>query len=239
MGKIFQAIIVLAIASSCHRANNYQQVLHDPVLYCKLTGQLTEIMTFNIFTPPVASRVYAYSHLAAYEVMAQGDSNYISLTGQLKGFSEIPKPTAGKLIDYPYASMIAFMEVGKTLTFSNATMDSIVNSLQSLAQKHGMPDSMEAHSKAYGLSVARTVLAWSKRTIMHKHARHLNTQYPRKKVNGSPLRQPIYRLWNHIGAPSVPSSWIAPASLLHRLQRLLIKTLRVNFTAGQNRCMIQ
>ena len=163
MRKIVHAIIVLAIATSCNRASDYEKVIHDPTLYSHLTGQLTEVMTFNIFTPPVASRVYAYSHLAAYEVMAKGDSNYISLAGQLKGFDEIPAPAAGAQIDYPYASMIAFMEVGKTLTFSNATMDSIVNSLQLLAEDHGMSDSMEAHSKAYGLSVAKAVLAWSKK----------------------------------------------------------------------------
>jgi hypothetical protein len=163
MRKIFHAIIVLTIAASCNRANDYQQVLHDPGLYSHLTGQVTEIMTFNIFTPPVASRVYAYAHLAAYEVMAKGDSNYASLEGQLKGLQNIPAPGPGKLIDYPYAAMIAFMEVGKTLTFSNATMDSIVNSLKLLAGEHGMPDSMEAHSTAYGLSVAKAVLAWSKK----------------------------------------------------------------------------
>ncbi len=163
MRKIFHAIIVLAIAVSCNRANDYKKVIHDPLLYSNLTGQLTEIMTFNIFTPPAASRVYAYSHLAAYEVMAQGDSNYASLDGQLKGFSNIPKPEAGKQIDYPYASMIAMMEVGKTLTFSNATMDSIVNSLKLLAIEHGMPDSMESQSKDYGLSVAKAVLAWGKK----------------------------------------------------------------------------
>jgi len=163
MRKILHAIIVLCIAVSCNRANDYQQVIHDPLLYSNLTGQLTEIMTFNIFTPPVASRVYAYSHLAAYEVMAQGDSNYASLDGQLKGFTNVPKPEAGKQIDYPYASMIAMMEVGKTLTFSNATMDSIVNALKLLAIEHGMPDSMESQSKAYGLSVAKAVLAWGKK----------------------------------------------------------------------------
>lgn len=163
MRKILHAIIVLSVAASCNRANDYQQVIHDPSLYSNLTGQLTEIMTFNIFTPPVASRVYAYSHLAAYEVMVQGDSNYASLDGQLKGFTNIPKPEAGKQIDYPYASMIAMMEVGKTLTFSNATMDSIVNALKALALDHGMPDSLEAQSKAYGLNVAKAVLAWSKK----------------------------------------------------------------------------
>lgn len=163
MRKLIPALLAIAIAASCNRPNNYQQVIHDPNLYSNLTGQLTEIMTFNIFTPPVASRVYAYSHLAAYEVMAKGDSSYASLEGQLKGLADIPSPGAGKQIDYPYASMMAMLEVGKTLTFSNDKMDSIVNALKEQALDHGMPDSMESQSKAYGLSVAKAVLAWSKK----------------------------------------------------------------------------
>lgn len=163
MRKLFYAIIVLATVTSCNRAHDYEQVLHDPALYSHLTGQLTEIMTFNIFTPPVASRVYAYSHLAAYEVMAHGDSNYTSLDGQLKSFKNIPAPEAGKVIDFPFAAMIALLEVGKTLTFSNDKNDSIINALKTLAAGHGMPEEMQQQSVAYGQQVAQAVLAWSKK----------------------------------------------------------------------------
>ncbi|WP_276480635.1 vanadium-dependent haloperoxidase [Paraflavitalea pollutisoli] len=163
MQKFLLAILLCASIVSCKPKDDYQAVMHDPVLYSKLTGQLTEIMTFNIFTPVVASRVYAYAHLAGYEAMAAGDSNYLSLAGQLKGFEGVPKAPAGKPIDHHYAAMIAMMEVGKTLTFSNATMDSIVNALKDQALDHGMPDSMEAHSKAYGMEVAKAVLGWSKK----------------------------------------------------------------------------
>lgn len=162
MQKHLLAILLCASMASC-KPKNYQAVIHDPTLYSQLTGQLTDIMTFNIFTPVVASRVYAYAHLAGYETMAAGDSNYLSLAGQLKGFDGPPKAPAGQQIDYHYAAMIAMMEVGKTLTFSNATMDSIVNALQELALDNGMPDSLEAHSKTYGLDVAKAILAWSKK----------------------------------------------------------------------------
>src|SRR5215813_12210134 len=119
MRSIVFATMLVVAASCSQRAADYQQVLHNPVLYSKVTGQLTDVITFDIFTPPVASRIYAYSHLAAYEVMAHGaDSIYTSLDGQLKGFANVPKPEAGKPIDFAYASLLAFMEVGRTLTFS-------------------------------------------------------------------------------------------------------------------------
>src|SRR5688572_27380756 len=162
--RVLLFAIILAGAASCtQRAADYQQALHDPVLYSKVTGQLTDVITYDIFSPPVASRIYAYTHLAAYETMARGDSSYTSLKGQLKGFTEVPAPEAGKPVDFPYAALMAFMEVGKTLTFSKDQTDKIVDSLKMLARDHGMPEAMQQNSEAYGVSVAKAVLAWSKK----------------------------------------------------------------------------
>jgi hypothetical protein len=163
MRALLFAIIMVAAASCVQRAADYQQVLHDPFLYSKITGRLTDVITYDIFTPPVASRIYAYSHLAAFETMARGDSSYTSLKGQLKGFAEVPAPPAGKAIDYPYAALMAFMEVGRTLTFSKDTTDNIVDYLKMLARDHGMPGDMKQNSEAYGVAVAKAVLAWSKK----------------------------------------------------------------------------
>jgi hypothetical protein len=162
--RVLLFAIILAGAASCtQRAADYQQILHDPVLYSKVTGQLTDVITYDIFSPPVASRIYAYTHLAAYETMAHGDSGYSSLNGQLKGFAEVPAPVTGKPIDFPYAALMAFMEVGKTLTFSKDQTDKIVDSLKMLAREHGMPEAMQQNSEAYGVAVAKAVLAWSKK----------------------------------------------------------------------------
>src|SRR5438552_13610564 len=155
---------LLVVAASCsQRKADYQQVLHNPVLYSKITGQLTDVMTYDIFTPPVASRIYAYSHLAAYEVMVHGDSSYISLKDQLKQYSNTVQPDSGKVIDFPYAALLALMEVGRTLTFSKDQTDKIVDSLKMLAQEHGMPQEMKKNSEEYGVKIANAVLAWSKK----------------------------------------------------------------------------
>ena len=163
MRVLLFAIMLVGAASCSQRAADYQQVLHDPVLYSKVTGQLTDVMTYDIFSPPVASRIYAYTHLAAYETMAHGDSSYASLKGQLKGFSDVPSPVAGKPVDFPYAALMAFMEVGRTLTFSKDQTDKIVDSLKMLARDHGMPSAMQQNSEEYGVAVAKAVLAWSKK----------------------------------------------------------------------------
>jgi PAP2 superfamily. len=160
--RILFAIGFCAIVSCSSRKSDYQQVLHDPVLYSTITGRLTDVITYDIFTPPVASRIYAYAHLAAYEVMARSDSSYLSLKGQLKDFHTLP-PDSGRTVDFPYASLIAFMEVGRTLTFSKDQTDKIVDSLKMLAEKHGMPRELKKQSEIYGEQVAKAVLAWSKK----------------------------------------------------------------------------
>src|SRR5687768_17500618 len=147
MRALLFAIIMVIAAACTQQKPDYQQVLHDPVLYSKITGLLTDVITYDIFSPPVASRIYAYAHLAAFETMARGDSSYTSLQGQLKGFAEVPAPEAGKAIDYPYAALMSFMEVGKTLTFSKDMTDKIVDSLKSLAQEHGMPADIQQNSE--------------------------------------------------------------------------------------------
>jgi hypothetical protein len=162
--RLFLFAILLAGVSSCkQRSADYQQVLHDPVLYSKVTGQLTDVITYDIFTPPVASRIYAYAHLAAFEAIAHGDSSYTSLKGQLKGFDYVLPPDSGKTVDFQYAALLAFMEVGRTLTFSKDQTDKIVDSLKMLAHDHGMPADMKKNSEEYGVSIAKAVLAWSKK----------------------------------------------------------------------------
>jgi hypothetical protein len=161
---VFALVLMIAVASCKSRSNDYEQVLSSSVLYSNITGRLTEVMTYDIFSPPVASRIYAYAHLAAFETMAQGDSSYVSLQGQLKGLDGIPEPDTSKIkINFPYASLIALMEVGRTLTFSKDQTDRIVDSIKNLAKDHGMPKEMQEHSEAFGLNVAKAVMAWSKK----------------------------------------------------------------------------
>ncbi|MGY8793114.1 MAG: phosphatidic acid phosphatase, partial [Gammaproteobacteria bacterium] len=83
---------MLTVASACVENNAYQEKLKDPALYNAAMKQLTEVIVHDIFSPPVASRVYAYPNIAAYEIMAQAfPDKFISLSGQLTDFMAIPK----------------------------------------------------------------------------------------------------------------------------------------------------
>lgn len=123
--------------------------------------QLTSVMVYDIFSPPQASRVYAYASVAAYETLRQGDPAYRSLAGQLTGLTPVPAPPAGVELSLPLAGVHAFMSVGRQLTFSRARMDSLRTALDERFRRGGMSDDLFARSVAYGDSVAAHVLKWA------------------------------------------------------------------------------
>ena len=53
-----------------------------------------------------------------YEVIAaEYPDQYNSLAGQLHGLDKVPKPAAGKTIDFEFASLLAYCKLGKPLLF--------------------------------------------------------------------------------------------------------------------------
>ena len=68
--------------------------------------KVVEVMIHDIFSPPVASRVFAYPNIAAYEILAQNDTTYFSLKNQIKHLGAIPSPNESKKINYPLAALI-------------------------------------------------------------------------------------------------------------------------------------
>lgn len=120
-------------------------------------NHLTNVMVHDIFSPPVASRVYTYSNIAAYEVMAQFDENYKSLAGQLTDLGPAPVTTSD-LINPEVAALVAFYEIGKTLVFSEERLivkrDSIFNIWKTKDEQTFKV------SETYGLQVAYHIKKW-------------------------------------------------------------------------------
>jgi len=106
--------------------------------------ELTAVMVHDIFSPPLASRVYAYSNIAAYEILAQtNDYPYSSYASVLKDFNGIT-PVKDSLVNHKLSALIAFLEVGKNLIFS---VDRMSDYIDGLSQKW-----MEQNSKVYSAS---------------------------------------------------------------------------------------
>ncbi|HEY4326866.1 MAG TPA: vanadium-dependent haloperoxidase [Mucilaginibacter sp.] len=148
--------------TSCKKPD-YEKILHDPSLYSRTVFELNGVVMGNNFTPPVASRNYAYASIAGYEVIAGGyPAKYKSLVGQLNGFKEVAKAPANEDIDYEYASLLAYCKVGEAVTFPEGSLKYYTDSLHKLAVMHGMPQQMITNSEKYANAVARSIMIWSK-----------------------------------------------------------------------------
>jgi hypothetical protein len=157
--------VCLAIGlNACNTKNDYGKVFSDPNLYCNAVYQLNTVVMGNNFGPIVASRNYLYASVAGYEVIAGGyPDKYNSLAGQLHGLKSVPKPEAGKKINYELASLLAFCKLGESVTFPEGSMKDYVDSLKNLASDHGMPKEMINNSIAYADTVSSAIMNWSKK----------------------------------------------------------------------------
>ncbi|MBC7892615.1 MAG: vanadium-dependent haloperoxidase [Sphingobacteriaceae bacterium] len=94
----------------------------DPQLLHQTVKRLTDVIVYDIFTPPVASRIYAYASLAAYEAGRFDEKNAASIVKKLNGFGPMPQPVTGQTYAYPVAGLKAFLTVAHRLTFSKDTL---------------------------------------------------------------------------------------------------------------------
>ncbi|MFN8347168.1 MAG: vanadium-dependent haloperoxidase [Spirosomataceae bacterium] len=143
------------------KPEEYNVKAADPELYHQSVELLTEVIIHDIFKPPVAARIYAYSNLAGYEAMLPGFPEYRSLGGQLKSFGPSPQPEAGQEYCFPLASTRAFLKVARNLTFSAVFFDDFEKTFYKKYEDMGIPSDVIERSLAYGDSVAAHVIRYS------------------------------------------------------------------------------
>ncbi len=153
MKKIIVVFSALTLLYSCNEPINVSpEDLHTSV------DKVIEIMIHDIFSPPVASRIFVYPNVAAYEIIALENPEYLSLAGQLTDFKSIPQPKDSVIINYKVAAMVAHMELSKKLIFSEHEMEVLRDSLYHIWE--GKNSVLFEDSKTYGLEVAEHVAEW-------------------------------------------------------------------------------
>jgi PAP2 superfamily len=157
------AIAGICLLSSCtEKAGDYKKFTEDPLLYSKTVKELNDVVLENNFPPMIATRNYAYANIAAYETMVAGDSQFLSLSGQIKHLPVMPKPEAGKIIDFSLAALFSFTKVGNAVTFPEGSMMAYYDELKSKAKEAGMTSDILKNTLAFSDTVVAVVLKWSK-----------------------------------------------------------------------------
>lgn len=157
---VFKNLVVfgfLLTTISCQKEGGKKVVVVSED-YHKAVDKITEVIVHDIFSPPVASRIYNYANIAAYEVMAGESDDLKSLVGQLNGFDKSCDIKTEEFVDFKMAALIAYLDVGKELVFSGYKVevyqDSLYNSWRQVDEK------VFEKSKAYGDKVARCIKEW-------------------------------------------------------------------------------
>ncbi len=119
---------------------------------------LTDVMVHDIFSPPQASRVYAYATVAGYEATRADAPAFASYAGQLGGLAPLPEPDGA--VDGLLAGTVAFFRVADAMVFSVERLDAPRDSLLRAAAA-GLAADVRQRSEAHGAAVAAHVLAWA------------------------------------------------------------------------------
>ena len=162
------ALSVLFIHCSLENDTAYIEKVQDPEFFQSAMQNLTDIVVYDIFSPPVASRVYLYPTIAAYEVMASKyPKKYSSLVGQIKELNAIPLPSED-FINHHLASLYAFNTVGKALIFSEEKMDVFMENFDSKLEDMNVPRKVVKASKKFGAEVAASILEWASKDMYNQ-----------------------------------------------------------------------
>ncbi|CAM3453287.1 vanadium-dependent haloperoxidase [Zobellia roscoffensis] len=155
-------ILCLVLLVSCGTKHNQEGL--DAYFEGGLSNynrQLTNVIVADIFTPPVASRIYAYSNVAAYEGIRFADASKESLVSKLNDLDKLSEPEAGKKYYYPLVSAVAFMNVGKALVFDLDKVEAIKSSMLTEVKDIGIDEAVYQNSVSFGEKLATEILSWA------------------------------------------------------------------------------
>jgi len=164
--KTILYITILSLIISCSSYEKYEKnkvFYNDPAIFHKSMQKLTDVIVYDIFSPPVASRIYVYPTIAAYEILINQHPNFKSLSGILKGLDRIPLPNPELEYSFPLAAIHAFLEVGKDLIFSEEKITDYQNKIMSEFKELGIPNDIYNRSINYGDIVASHIRKWYKK----------------------------------------------------------------------------
>lgn len=144
---------------ACKNENQLTGIITAAELH-SLNSGLIEISMEDVYNPPIATRIFAYSNLAAFEVNSHksGKSFMAAHTGD--SLFAVPKISCP---NYELAALFAFCEVSKSLVFSEYMIDTLYQRLMQKAAKDGFSQEDITACKEYATSVADNMKAWIKK----------------------------------------------------------------------------
>ncbi len=157
MRIVFALLLIIALISCDTSSTDIRPLPADELLHSN-QKKLTDLIIYDVFSPPVASRIYSYTSLASYEAIRFLQPGQESITKKLPGFDEMPLPEPGLEYNYFLAATKAFLTVANSQTFSTDTLMLYENQLMDKFRSGLTPDIFE-RSVNFGESIAKKIMA--------------------------------------------------------------------------------
>ncbi|MFA0962458.1 vanadium-dependent haloperoxidase [Roseivirga sp. BDSF3-8] len=199
--KKFTIIFSLLLLWGCNAVKKETQEVKVPAVALHDAMQaVTDVIVHDIFSPPVASRIYAYSSVGAYEVLASQDSAFIPLSGQLHGLAPIPQPE--NPVHAEVAAVDAFLRIGEALIFSEDRIISYRQQWYDSLKNQGMSEELLDNTLAYSQQVKDHIMEWASHD-MYKQTRtyqkhHIGTKDGEWQPTPPAYMEAIEPHWNKI-----------------------------------------
>lgn len=161
MKKMILLLLIAFISFSVVATENWKEKTEKADYIHRTIKQVTDVMVYDIYSPPVASRTYAYISIAGYEAAVAANTNFQSLAGQLKDLKTLPEPETGKEYSYTIAAVQAILGVAKTMVISEDKIQVFYESIMNEFKETGIPVDILNRSIAFGQEVAKHIIAWA------------------------------------------------------------------------------
>ncbi|WP_423148564.1 vanadium-dependent haloperoxidase [Rubrolithibacter danxiaensis] len=158
--KVFKVLILLLFAGSISVSAQWEKHETDAFALHRSQKAVSNIIVHDVFSPPVASRIFAYANIAAYEIQAKQNKKYVSMGGQINEFKGIAAPKNAEL-SYSVAATFAYLQVAKRLVFSEDMVSDSIKSILKWYTSKGYPEKVIQNSLTYGQSVADSIIAYA------------------------------------------------------------------------------
>lgn len=157
MRNFIFVLFVFTVFISCKGKHKAATAVNYTGLQQRCVKQLTDVIVHDIFSPPVAGRIYAYANLAFYEGIRYTNDKALSITEQLHGFNKMPSPEKTLEYNYQLVAVKAFYKTGTSLIFSKDSMRKAERNLLD-SFRSSLPEQVYGNSVMLGDSIASTIL---------------------------------------------------------------------------------
>lgn len=161
--KALPFVVILLLALGCQSKTDFNQLddFSEQQL-AKWNRKLTDVIVADIFTPPVASRIYAYANIAAFEAVRFQNDSLKSYAGILNGFSAGPTPDPDQTYYFPLAEIVAFTTTARELVYNGPMVDELEVAYLTEIKNLSIDSDTYDRSIVFGRAVGQHILRWAK-----------------------------------------------------------------------------